>query len=70
MNWLPDKEYKKLEGIFRLQLNEVFKPFNMYGLGEFIPGAINEVVALTVDFSLVTRGKDKPISIQYVRRTK
>jgi len=70
MNWVSDKEYKKLEGIFRLQLNGVFKPFNMYGLGEFIPGAIEEIVALAVDFSLVLRGKNKPISIAYVRRKK
>ena len=70
MNWLPDKEYKKIEGIFKLQLNEVMKPFNMYGLGEFIPGAIEEIIALSVDFSIVLRGKDKPISIKYVRRKK
>lgn len=68
MNWLTDEQYRKLEGIFKLQLNKVMEPFRMYGLGDHIPGAIDEIVKLTVDFSLVLRGKDKPVSIDYVRR--
>lgn len=68
MNWLEDEQYRKIEGIFRLQLNKVMEPFRMYGLSEYIPGAIDEVVKLAVDFSLVMRGKDKPVSIDYVRR--
>ena len=69
-NWLPDKEYQKAIGQFRLQMNGVFKPFQMYGLQELIPGAIEEVVRLAEDFSLRVRGHDKPISLELVRKNK
>jgi len=44
--WLPDDEYKKAIGQFRLQLNGVFEPFNQYGQEVYVPGAIKETVKL------------------------
>ena len=70
MNWLPDNEYGKLKGIFRLQLNEVMSPFKMYGQDIYIAGAIDEIVKLAEYWCMSVRGIEKPISIKYVRRKK
>ena len=70
MEKLPQAEYDKAIGQFRLQLNGVLEPFRKYGLAEFIPGAIKEIVQLTEDFGLRVRGVDKPISLDYIRRRK
>ncbi len=67
IHWLPEEEYKKAIGQFRLQLNGVFAPFNLYGLGVFIDSAIAETVKLTEDFGLRVRGIDKTISLESVR---
>ena len=64
IHWLPDNTYEKAEGQLRLQLNDVFNPFQCYGLQPLIPGAIEEVVELAIDFSLRTRGKDHPIMLK------
>lgn len=58
---IPDEEYKKAVGQLRLQLNGVMKVFDMYGLGEFIPGAIAEVIDLCEQFGMRVRKKDEPI---------
>lgn len=66
--WISQEEYDKAIGQFGLQLNEVFKPFKMYGLDVFISGAIDEITQLAEDFGLRVRGVDQPIDIGYVRR--
>ncbi len=68
VNWLPDDKYQKLLGVFRLQLNGVMMPFRIYGLDAHIPGAIDEIVALSELWCMAVRGMDKPISLDYVRR--
>ena len=70
INWLSDEDYAKAVGQFRIQLNGVFEPFNIYGLDVYIPGAIKEVVRLAEDFGLRVRGQDKPISLKMVRNRK
>lgn len=70
MQWLSDDKFNKFVGLLRLQHNEVFKPFKMYGMDAYIPGAIEECVKLAIAFSEVMRGKDKPISIEHIRRKK
>lgn len=67
-NWLSDEEYSKAVGQLKLQFNGVFEPFQMYGLQDLIPGAIQEAVRLAEDFSLRVRGQDKPISLELVRK--
>lgn len=59
--WLSDEEYKKAIGQFRLQLNGVFEPFNMYGMDIYIPAAKEQIVELAEAFGKRVRGKDKPI---------
>lgn len=65
--WLDEMEYKKAIGQLRLQMNAVFEPFDKYGLGIFIPGAIEEAMKLTEDFGLRVRGVDKPLDIDRIR---
>ena len=67
IRWLPDTEYQKALTQLRLQLNGVFEPFDQYGLGVFIPGAVQEAVKLCEDFGLRVRGVDKPLSLEQVR---
>jgi len=66
--WLPQEEYDRALGQFRLQLNGVFAPFHGYGHDVFIPQAITEVVKLAEDFGLRVRGVKKPVSLEMVRR--
>jgi len=40
ITWIPDEEYEKAVGQFRLQLNGVFEPFSCYGLQAFIPSSV------------------------------
>ena len=65
---LPQEKYDKAVGILRLQLNGVMKAFNMYGMGEMIPAAIDEIVKLAEDFGLAVRGVDKMISLEHIRK--
>lgn len=70
-HFIPEADYKKAIGQLRLQLTGVFSPFRMYGQDIYIAGAIDEIVHLAEDFGLRIRGeKDKPISIEYIRRRK
>ena len=63
ITWLDSESYKKAEGQLRLALNDVMSVFRMYGLDMYVPGAIEEIVQLSVDFSLRLRGVDKVIRI-------
>jgi len=66
---LDDESYIKAVGQFRLAVGAVLSVFNMYGMGEFIPQAQNEIVRLAEDFGQRVRGDlDKPISLEYIRR--
>ena len=65
---IPDQEYNKIYGQFRMQLNGVFQPFNTYGLHIFIPGAIETIVALAELAGERVRGKDTPITIEHANR--
>lgn len=74
---LPDDEYQKaisqlrmnVAGIFDfMRVDEKIPVRYMYGLGDYIPQAIEEIVKLAEDFGLRVRGVDKPISLEHVRR--
>jgi len=79
INWLSDEEYQKAATQFRMQVNGVFDFMKvedslpvkyLYGLGEYVPGAVEEIVRLAEDFSLRVRGQDKPINLEMVRKKK
>jgi len=68
IRWLPDEEYSKAVGQFRLQVGVVLRIFDAYGQGVFITQAVGEIVKLAEDFGLRVRGVDKPISLDMVRK--
>ena len=67
MEKVSQEEYDKAIGQFRLQLNDVFKPFRFYGQHEFVDGAIGEIVELAVKLSMRLRKKDVPIILETIR---
>ena len=60
--WVEQDEYDKIVGQFKLQTLETLGCFDMYGMGDFIPGAANEIVDNFVIGLQKIRGKDKPYS--------
>ena len=60
--WLEDEEWDKLVGQFRLHAAETLGCFDLYGMGDLIPGAVEEIVELFVDGTQKVRGADKPYS--------
>ena len=76
-HWLLEEDYKKALFHLRTNAESVFDflkvddkiPIRyMYGTGVYVHGAVDEIIKLAEDFSLVTRGEDKPISIERIRR--
>lgn len=63
ITWLSEEEYQKAVGQLRLQLNGVMRYFDMYGQDVFITQAVNEIIKLSIDFSLRVRGVDHPIQL-------
>ncbi len=68
--WLEELQYKKAMGQMRMQVGVALEPLRLYGQGIIVDGAIDEIMKLAEDFGLRVRGKDKPISIDYIRRRK
>ena len=75
--WLDDDDYKKAIAQLRMNVAGIFDfmkvddrlPIRyMYGLGDFIQAAIEEIVKLTEAFGLRVRGIDKPINLEEIRR--
>ena len=64
MDKVSEEEYGKALSQFRLQLNDVFKPFRFYGQHEFVDGAVEEIVELAVKLSMRLRKKDVPIILE------
>ncbi len=56
VHWLSDADYKKAVSQLRMQYQKVLAPFDAYGLGVFIPGAVTAAVKLAEDFGLRVRG--------------
>ena len=60
--WIEDEEWNKLVLQFKLQVGETLGAFDMYGMGDLIPGAIAEITELFIDRTQKARGRDKPYS--------
>lgn len=58
---MKNEEEKKAIRQFELQLNGVFAPFDLYGLGVNIPTAIDEVSRLAIQLHKRLIGQDVPI---------
>ncbi len=69
--WLDDESFAKAKGQLRLQLNDVFNPFNELGHHVYIPGAIEEILELADDYSKRLRGEvNQPIRVKKRRNTR
>ena len=64
MEKIPQENYDKAVGQFRLQLNGIMNCFRCYGLNEDVDGACNEIVKLAELFGMRVRGKDVPIKVR------
>ncbi len=52
----------KLDGKARVALSGIFRSFDVYGLGIFIPGAITDTMKLLKWYHEQMIGNDKPFS--------
>jgi len=64
MNKLPQEEYDKIVGQFRLQLNGIMVNFDCYGMHDDVVGASEEIVKLAEQAMMRVRGKDIPIQVR------
>ena len=64
MEKIPEEEYMKALGQFRLQLGGIMHCFRCYGMEQDVDGAIPEIVKLAEQFSMRVRGKDVPIMVR------
>ena len=62
---MADDEYDKAIGQFRLALNGITSPLRMYGQGEYVSSAIEEIVSLAVQLHLKLSGVDMPYHVNH-----
>ncbi len=62
---IPDDDYAKALGQYRLQVGGVLGAFDLYGMGDYIPGALQTIVSLTEQFGMRIRGKDQIIQVDF-----
>jgi len=67
---IPQDDYNKALGQFRLQLNAIMNCFRCYGMEPDVDGAIPEIIRLTEQFAMRVRGKDVPIMVRDAPRRK
>jgi len=67
--YLPEDEWNKAKWQYTSNVRKLLKDvFDIYGLGVFIDGTVEEIWQLTEDWSMRIRGVDKPISLDYIRQ--
>ncbi len=64
MEKIPQEQYDKALGQFRLQLGGIMNCFRCYGMDADVDGAMIEITKLTEQFSMRVRGKDIPIKVR------
>lgn len=71
INWLAENDFLKAKGQLRLQVGEILSVFNMYGMGDYIPGAIEEILEVADDYSKRLRGEvNQPIRVKKRRNVR
>ena len=70
MNKIPQEQYDKAVGQFRLGLNPVMNCFRCYGMEHDVDAASEEIVRLAELFAMRVRGKDVPIMVRKTPRRK
>lgn len=61
---MEDDDFGKVLGQFRLQVNGVMRPFNLYGMHTYVPVAISLIESLAVQLHQKLSGIDLPYWIQ------
>jgi len=67
---IPQSEYDKARGQFRLQVGEVLSVFKQYGQHIYIPGALEEITELAEQFAMRVRGKSIAIQLNHRRNAR
>ena len=71
INWLAQEAFDKAKGQLRLQVGEILSVFNMYGMGDYVSGAIEEILEVADDYSKRLRGEvNQPIRVKKKRNTR
>ena len=70
MEKIPQEQYDKAKGQFRLGLNSIMNCFRCYGMDKDVDEAMEEIIALTEQFAMRVRGADKPIKVRETPRRK
>jgi len=65
---IPEEQYNKALGQFRLQLGGIMNCFMCYGLEHDVEGAMPEIVKLAEQFAMRVRGESIPIKVRDVPR--
>ena len=68
MEKIPEEIYQKYKGQLKLNMTNLLGVFNCYGMGDFIPDVVEELVSLAEQFSMKIRGKDRPYTVKRIHR--
>jgi hypothetical protein len=63
---IDDTEYNKALGQYRLKLNSVLDPLRMYGQGQYVDQATEELVSLGVQLHMRLCGVDIPYEVREI----
>ena len=61
---LPDEEFDKIIGQYRLQLNGLLQPLRLYGQGHYVEGLIPELERLGIQLYYKLSGLDVPYEVE------
>ncbi len=61
---LPEDEYNKIIGQFRLQLNDLLSPLRMYGQGHYCDMLADQLVILGTQLHYKLMGIDIPYEVE------
>uniref|UniRef100_A0A6M3JRS2 Uncharacterized protein n=1 Tax=viral metagenome TaxID=1070528 RepID=A0A6M3JRS2_9ZZZZ len=64
MEKIPQEQYDKAVGQFRLQLGAAMNCFRCYGMNDDVDSVMVEVTKLAEQFAMRVRGKDIPIKVR------
>ena len=70
MEKIPQIDYDKALGQFRLQLGGIMNCFRCYGMNEDVTSASEEIIKLAELFAMRVRGEDVPILVREKPRRK
>ena len=56
---LTDEEFNSVIGHYRIALNGLMRPLTRYGQGDYVAGAINQLVSLGVQLHFKLSGVDE-----------